>query len=392
MKIGLVSPYSFDVPGGVQFHVLDLAKYLLTRGHEVSVLAPADEDTELPDYVVSAGRAVPVRYNGSVARLAFGPAVSNRVTSWVLEGNFDVIHIHEPANPSVSLLAIWAAKGPVVGTFHTSIEKSRALRAAEPILRPSLEKLSARIAVSEAARQTVADHLGDDTYVIPNGVYVGQFHDLPEEAERRRWRRGKDGPTVAFLGRFGEPRKGLHVLVQAAAAILTEFPDAQFLVAGPGDVQAAVRHIPDEVAAAFRFLGPISDEGKISLLADSDVYVAPNTGGESFGIILVEAMAAGAAVVASDLTAFEAVLGDGDAGLTFRNGSGEDLAAKICTVLRDPELKNRMSTAAAARAWRFDWSRVGEQIIAVYESVRSASAPHVVVEPPARTWSRWRRR
>lgn len=390
MRVGLVTPYSLDVPGGVQFHVIDLAEYLISRGHEVSVLAPAEEDTPLPPFAVSAGRAVPVRYNGSVARLAFGPAVSARVTKWVLEGNFDVIHIHEPANPSVSLLAIWAAKGPVVGTFHTATEKSRALRAAEPILRPSLERLSARIAVSEAARQTVAAHLGDETIVIPNGVYVERFHARPEQ--RRKWRRGNDGPTVAFLGRFEEPRKGLHVLVGAAASILRRFPDAQFLIAGPGDVQAAVKDIPDAVAPAFRFLGPISEAEKVSLLADSDVYVAPNTGGESFGIILVEAMAAGAAVVASDLDAFQAVIGGEHAGLTFGNGDSDQLADRICTVLADPDLRHRLSVAAAARAWTFDWSRVGERIIAVYESVRSAAAPHVVVEPPARTWSRWMRR
>lgn len=390
MRIGLVSPYSLDVPGGVQFHVLDLAEYLISRGHEVSVLAPAEDDTPLRDYVVSAGKAVPVRYNGSVARLAFGPAASARVTKWVLEGNFDVIHIHEPVSPSVGLLAIWAAQGPVVGTFHTAIVKSRALRAAEPMLRPSLEKFSARIAVSESARQTVAAHLGDDTIVIPNGVYVERFHCDP--ADRKRWRRGNGGPSVVFLGRFEESRKGLLVLVAAAPSILRRFPDTQFLIAGPGEVQTAVKEIPDEIAAAFRFLGPVSDTDKVTLLADADVYVAPNTGGESFGIILVEAMAAGAPVVASDLTAFQAVIGDGRAGLTFENGNAAELADRVCSILGDPELKQQLKTAAQARAWAFDWSTVGEEIIAVYESVRSAVAPGVKVEPPARIWSRWRRR
>lgn len=392
MRVGLISPYSLDVPGGVQLHVLDLAEYLMARGHEVSVMAPADDDTPLPPYAVSAGRAVPVRYNGSVARLAFGPATSARVTKWVLEGNFDVIHIHEPATPSVSLLAIWAARGPVVGTFHTAMPRSRALRVAEPILRPSLEKLSARIAVSEAARQTVAAHLGDDTIVIPNGVYVDRFHPDPARTPSRAWRRGSNGPIVVFLGRFGEPRKGLSVLTGAAEAILRVHPDVQFLVAGPGDVKTAAKELPDRVAQAFRFLGPLSDAEKVSLLADADVYVAPNTGGESFGIILIEAMAAGAPVVASDLAAFQAVLGHGKAGVTFTNGDSAALAERVNQVLADEDLRRRLSAAGSARAWEFDWSRVGEQIVAVYESVRSAAAPSVVVEPPARTLTRWRRR
>lgn len=390
MRVGLVSPYSFDVPGGVQLHVLDLADHLLARGHEVSVLAPAEDDTPLPPYVVSAGSAVPVRYNGSVARLAFGPVVAARVNRWVEEGGFDVLHIHEPASPSVSILALWAAEGPVVATFHTATLKSRALRLAQPMLQPSLEKISARIAVSEAARQTVAAHLGGDTVVIPNGVYVARFRPDPQLS--RRWGSRQGGPRVVFLGRFGERRKGLLVLVGAAQEILSHHPDAQFLVAGPGEVAEAAKLLPSTVASAFRFLGPLSDAEKVSLLADADVYVAPNTGGESFGIILVEAMSAGAPVVASDLPAFDAVLDQGRAGLTFPVGDSPGLARQVCRLLGDSRLRTQMATAGQARAWAFDWSRVGEQVLAVYEAVRSVAGPQVVVEPPSRPWSRWRRR
>lgn len=390
MRVGLVSPYSLDVPGGVQLHVLDLADYLIERGDEVSVLAPAQEDTVLPPYAVSAGSAVPVRYNGSVARLAFGPAVSARVQRWVEEGNFDVIHVHEPASPSVSMLAVWAARGPVVGTFHTATVKSRAMRAAEPILRPTLERLSARIAVSQAARQTVAAHLGDDAMVIPNGVFVRRFR--PDPASIRPLRRAGSGPTVVFLGRFDEPRKGLPVLVKAADAILAQHPDTQFLVAGPGEINDAAKALPSSIANHFRFLGAVSDEQKVALLAGADLYVAPNTGGESFGIILIEAMAAGAPVLASDLTAFDAVLDHGRAGRTFPVGDSAALAAQACELLSDREARAALSHAGLGRAWTFDWSRVGERIVAVYESVRSAASPSVVVEPPARLWSRWRRR
>ncbi|MBD3784684.1 MAG: glycosyltransferase, partial [Micrococcales bacterium] len=179
MRIGMVCPYSFEVPGGVQFHVRDLAEVFLAQGHEVSVLAPADDDAELPAYLTSCGRAVPVRYNGSVARLTFGPVTSARVTRWLEAGGFDVVHLHEPVTPSVSLMALWAAEEPVVATFHTSTVRSRAMHAANPLLRPSLEKIRGRIAVSEDAARTVRRHLGGDTYIIPNGVHVERFAQAP---------------------------------------------------------------------------------------------------------------------------------------------------------------------------------------------------------------------
>jgi phosphatidyl-myo-inositol alpha-mannosyltransferase len=155
VRIGLVCPYSWDVPGGVQFHVRDLAEHFIRAGHEVSVLAPADDDTSLPDYLTSCGRPVPVRYNGSVARVTFGPATTARVNRWLEAGRFDVLHIHEPLNPSASLMALWASTEPVVATFHSAMLRSRALHAAHPLLRPSLEKIRGRIAVSEDARATV---------------------------------------------------------------------------------------------------------------------------------------------------------------------------------------------------------------------------------------------
>ena len=208
MRIGIVCPYSWDVPGGVQFHIRDLAEHLIRLGHEVSVLAPADDETPLPPYVVSAGRAVPVPYNGSVARLNFGFLSAARVRRWLHDGAFDVIHIHEPASPSLGLLACWAAQGPIVATFHTSNPRSRAMIAAYPILQPALEKISARIAVSEYARRTLVEHLGGDAVVIPNGVDVDFFAEAEPKPE---WQ----GGTIGFIGRIDEPRKGLPVLMKA---------------------------------------------------------------------------------------------------------------------------------------------------------------------------------
>src|SRR5439155_13558984 len=162
MRVGLVCPYSWDIPGGVQAHVRDLAETLLAMGHQVSVLAPADDDTPLPPYVVGAGRAVPVRYNGSVARLQFGPVSAARVRRWLREGRFDVLHVHEPVVPSLSLLALILARGPIVATFHAATERSRFLEAAAGILQPFMEKIRGRIAVSPAARKVQVEHLGGD--------------------------------------------------------------------------------------------------------------------------------------------------------------------------------------------------------------------------------------
>jgi phosphatidylinositol alpha-mannosyltransferase len=370
LRVGIVCPYSFDAPGGVQFHVRDLAQDLRARGHEVSVLAPADDDTPVPEFVVPAGKAVPVRYNGSVARLTFGPRTAARVRRWVDAGAFDVLHLHEPMTPSVSMLALWIADGPVVATFHTAQVRSRALQVAHPLLRQSLEKIAARIAVSEDARRMLVDHVGGDAVVIPNGVYVDTF---AAAQPRPQWRGTPEAPTVAFLGRLDEPRKGLHVLAAAIPRVLAEHPGTRFLVAGRGDagrdeaIEALGKH-----AGAVTFLGGISDEDKAALLASVDLYVAPQTGGESFGIVLVEAMSAGAGVVASDLGAFRRVLHDGAAGALFRNEDPVDLARVLVAAIED-----RAATAARrahATAWvrRYDWSTVTEQVIAVYEMAVAA--------------------
>ncbi|KRE52615.1 glycosyltransferase family 4 protein [Phycicoccus sp. Soil748] len=392
MRIGIVCPYSFDVPGGVQFHVRDLAEHFLAQGHHASVLAPADDDTPLPDYVESVGRAVPVRYNGSVARLNFGPVTAARVGRWLERGEFDVLHIHEPVTPSIALLALWSADGPVVATFHTSNLRSRAMQAAYPLLRPSLEKISGRIAVSEDARRTVTTHLGGDAVVIPNGVNVARF---AEAAPEPAWQGTTDAPTLAFLGRIDEPRKGLPVLAAAMPAVLARHPGARVLVAGPGDVEAARERMDPAVASATEFLGMVSDEEKAALLSSVDAYVAPHTGGESFGIVLVEAMSAGAPVVASDLAAFVRVLDGGRCGAMFTNEDPGDLSRQLLRVLGDPGERERLAALGSKRAMVFDWSVVAEDVMAVYETVthgmddvRTDHTGHLRADPTDTRWTR----
>ena len=367
MRIGIVCPYSWDVPGGVQFHIRDLAEYFIRLGHEVSVLAPADDDTPLPPYVVSAGRAVPVPYNGSVARLNFGFLSAARVRRWLHDGAFDVVHIHEPTSPSLGLLTCWAAQGPMVATFHTSNPRSRAMIAAYSILQAALEKISARIAVSEYARRTLVEHLGGDAVVIPNGVDVDFF---ARAQPRPEWQ----GETLGFIGRIDEPRKGLPVLIKALPRIFAERPGARLLIAGRGDEEEAVAGLPPELRSRVEFLGMVSDEDKARLLRSIDLYIAPNTGGESFGIILVEAMSAGAPVLASDLDAFAQVLDQGGAGELFTNEDAEALAEAAVRLLGDPARRAELRERGSAHVRRFDWSTVGADILSVYETVTAGAA------------------
>src|ERR1700744_3694349 len=284
MRIGIVCPYSWDVPGGVQQHVRDLAEALIDLGHEVLVIAPGDEDRPLPPYLVAAGRAVPVPYNGSVARLAFGPLTANRVRRWLRDGAFEGVDLHEPAGPVLALLACGVAPGPIVATVHTAMRKSRWLLATQPVLRSALEKIDGRIAVSEAARSTFVEHLGGDAVLIPNGVATRRYlHADPPNG----W--PGDGGALGFLGRMDEPRKGLAVLLRAFELLAADRPGLRLLVAGPGDVDEQLRSLPAALHDRAVFLGAVSEEDKVRVLHSVDVFCSPNTGGEAFGIVTPQA-------------------------------------------------------------------------------------------------------
>ncbi len=372
MKIGIVCPYSFDVPGGVQGHVIDLAKALLARGHEVSVLAPADEDSDVPDFVVPAGKALGIPYNGSVARLQFGPVSYARVRRWIRDGDFDVLHLHEPAAPSLSLLALKVADGPIVATFHTATTRSRTLAAFQPVLRPLLEKITARIAVSALARRVQVEHAGGDAVEVPNGVDVDFFsRALPLDGYPRA------GGTVGFVGRYTEPRKGMGVLVEALRMLLPEFEDLRMLVVGRGDADQLRREAGPELASHIDLWGQVDHETKARALRSVDVYCAPNTGGESFGMILTEAMAAGTPVLASGLDSFRRVLDDGKAGMLTETGDAAALADGLRELLGDPARRASLAAAAGERVAMFDWSVVTTQVLRVYEAAIAADPRRV---------------
>ena len=364
MRIGIACPYSWDVPGGVQQHIRDLAEALIDLGHEVSVIAPADEDRPLPPYVVPTGKAMPVPYNGSVARLSFGPLSANRVRRWLRDGDFDVLHVHEPTVPSLPLLACWVASGPIVATVHTAMPRSRILLATQPVLRTALEKINGRIAVSEAARSTFVEHLGGDAVLIPNGVathrylFADPFPGWPGE-----------GGAIGFLGRMDEPRKGLGVLLSAFELLAPARPGLRLLIAGHGDIDEARRSLPPELRDRAEFLGEVSEEDKVRLLHSVDVFCSPNTGGESFGIVTAEAMAAGLPIVASDIPAFRDVLRGGQAGELFATGDAADLARVTARLLDDPGRRAELSVAALDAVADYDWATVARNVLSVYETV-----------------------
>lgn len=359
----MVCPYSLAAHGGVQAHVLALTEALRCVGHRVEVLAPAAPGS---GGVTSAGRAFAVPYNGSVARVAFGPRSDAAVRRWLGGHGFDVLHLHEPAAPSVSLLALAHAEVPVVATFHAATQRSRALLAARPVLRPLFERITARIAVSQAARQVLVGHLGLDAVEIGNGVDT-RLYAGPRRA---------DGLTVGFAGRFGEPRKGFRVLLGALRELLVEYPGLRLRVVGAGDVDAARKTAGTALAERIEFLGVADDAVKARMLRSVDVFCAPQLGGESFGMVLVEAMAAGAAVVASDLAAFRAVAG----GVAEFVPPGDEaaLAGALRGLLGSQRRRALLAEAGRRRAGVFEWPVVARSVARVYETAVAASPDGVL--------------
>jgi phosphatidylinositol alpha-mannosyltransferase len=378
----MVCPYSVAVRGGVQAHVLGLAQGMRRLGHQVEVLAPAAVGGPVPEFVTPAGRAMGVPYNGSVAPLAFGPVVASRVRRWLHAHDFDVLHLHEPTAPSLSLIALALADRPVVATFHMAAKRSWALAAAHGLLQPPMEKVTARIAVSSLARRVQVEYLGGDAVEIPNGVDVAQFAGAQALSGYPR-----PGGTVGFIGRFDEPRKGMPVLLAALRALARARPGLQLLVVGHGDAAALLREAGPELASRIRVLGELGEQGKAAVLASVDVLCAPAVGGESFGIVLIEAMAAGTAVLASDLDAFRLVLDGGQAGVLVPPGAPAALAAALGDLLDDPQRRAALAAAGRLRAAMWDWPVVARRVLQVYETAVAAD-PRRLLARAGLTWHR----
>lgn len=361
VKVAIIFPYSFTAPGGVQSHVAGLAAALRSLGHDVDVLGPADGEVDVPGFR-PLGRSTPIRDNGSVVRVALGPGAARRTLELLEDGRYDVVHLHEPMIPAVGLAALLRARAPLVGTFHMHSASLRWYRPFGPLARRAIERLAVRIAVSEAARAHVARVCPGVYRIVPNGVA------LPP----RRLRAGGDGSRFVFVGR-DEPRKGLSVLLEAFARLDS---GAVLDLVGVWPHELHRRRLPRSLRDRVRALGRLSEREKWETLGAADVLCAPALRGESFGVVLVEGMAAGLPVVASDIPGYRDVLAP-HAGLLVPPGDPSALAAALAELRSHGPLRRLLGMAGRREARRYAWTRVAAEVVAAYSDahhVRPARA------------------
>lgn len=356
MRVAIVCPYAWDRDGGVQTHVRYLGRALQGRDHDVCVIAPfASDPKENGDPVSAVGRTVPIPANGSVAPLAFGPLAAAGIRKALRSFEPDVVHLHEPLIPSLSLLALWNTEAPTVGTFHAAADESRGYRLARPVLERAAERLTVRTAVSDAARALASRYFEGDYKLTPNGVDTRRFAEAdPMDVGIEK--------TVLFLSRL-ERRKGLEVLVQAMTRLRDM--DVKLVIGGSGPEERYARNLARNLGVNAEFVGRVHDEELPRLYKSADVYCAPGLGGESFGIVLIEAMAAGAPVVCSDLPGFRAVAGA--AAELVPPGDAGRLADALRLVLGDEERARAMSKASSRLAAAYDWDRLVQNVESIYQ-------------------------
>lgn len=388
MRIALVSPYSWTYPGGVTRHIEALAEQFIADGHHVRVLTPVDpqdrssvllhrgarpQDLLTPDYVVSLGRTVGFKANGAVSNVSITPYSVARLLTELRTGRYDVVHIHEPVAPLAGWVAADRTKLPLVGTFH-SFSESRFSNGVANLIgaRRVLNRLHVRIAVSEAAAWTARRFFGGHYRVIPNGVRVS---GTPAE---RLHRELGDRLRIVFVGQAVE-RKGLPLLLRAFEALREHIP-TELTVIGPS---------PDELApmmmdaAHVHVLGKVDEARKRRALHEADVLAAPSIGGESFGMVLTEAFAAGTPVVASDIAGYRDVVRDGVDGLLVPRGDAQALAETLRELWHEPERLRAMGRAAAADVERFAWPRVAGEVMGAYEDAIATPAAQGTVKRTA---------
>ncbi len=366
MRIGLVCPYSLSMPGGVQGQVLSLARSLRRRGIETRVLAPCDGPPP-EGFVIPLGKSVPMATNGSVAPLAPDPSAQLRTIRALWDEDFDVVHIHEPFAPGPTATTVLLKPAPLLGTFHAAGD-SRAYKALTPLLTWGASRLDDKVAVSTEARDLAQGHVGGEFDVLFNGIEIDRF------AEAEPW--PIDGPTVLFLGRH-ESRKGLRVLLEA----LPRLPaDCRVWVAGSGPET-------DELRAAFtddrlEWLGRIDDAERDRRLAAATVFCAPSLRGESFGVILLEAMAAGTPVVASDIDGYLKVatapapdgsVPDEPAARLVPSDDPDALGEALAEVLGDPTVASSLRASGRDRAARFDMELLCDAYVERYLALAGRS-------------------
>ena len=377
LKIGLVSPYDYAVHGGVNDHIKALGGEFRRRGHDVRVVAPctAPEGIEDPDFIPM-GRAVPVPSGGSIARISLSIWLRRRIKRLLQQESFDVVHLHEPIAGFVTLNMLresYSTGAAYVGTFHTNRGTPFYKMGGTRLARRYVRRLHGRIAVSPAALSFISGPLPGEYRIIPNGIDVNGFSSaepLPGLL---------DGKTnILFLGRL-EKRKGLKYLLSAFSKLKWDWPDLRLIVVGGGKPDDdSYRILSERNLTDVVFTGTVSDEDRARYYRSADIFCSPATGKESFGIVLLEAMAAGRPVVASDIEGYSYVVTHGREGLLVEPKSDVSLAEAIATLLRDPDLRNRLAVNGRKRAEEFRWEEVAGQVLDYYDTCllarRSVSA------------------
>jgi phosphatidylinositol alpha-mannosyltransferase len=358
MRVALACPYAWDSPGGVQTHVRQLAGRLRDHGHRVLVLAPGSTPAPEP-FVRIVGRPLRVPYQGTVAPLSFSPGSVGRVRAALRVFRPDILHVHEPLTPSTSMVAALASSAPVMATFHAHSERSLLFDLGAPLVRPVWRRLAVRAAVSEAARRFVARRMGDGIRIIPNGVDVERFAEAMPSSDLPPGRR------LLWVGRL-DPQKGFPVAVQAFARLAGSIPDLWLVVAGDGRDRDAVGRVDLTVRERVLMLGGVAHDRLPGYYRAADVFVSAAVGQESFGLVLVEAMAAGLPVVATDIPGYREVVRDGVDGLLVPPRDPIALADAAARVLDDPGAARMYAQAGRERAGRYSWDHVAREIEEAY--------------------------
>jgi phosphatidyl-myo-inositol alpha-mannosyltransferase len=366
VRVALVCPYAWDDPGGVQVHIRGLAERLRGRGHDAIVVTPARRPPADP-HVVRVGRPVDVPYNASNAPIDPRPWSRRRVREVLTAFGPDVVHAHQPTAPSTGMWATLEARAPIVGTFHSGAGRARLYDLSAPVLRRVARRLAVRIAVSRRAEAFERARIGGTFEIVPNGVDVGRFAaappaDLPE------------GTRLLFVGRL-DARKGFPVAVRAFGALAGTRPDLRLIVAGDGPERDAVDLLAPALRPRVTMLGEVANADLPSVATACHLYLGPSTGGESFGVVLIEAMAAGLPVIASDTPGYDEVVHDGVDGLLVPPSDPVALAVAAGRVLDDAALGARLAAAGRDRARTFDWSIIVERIEALYDRALRAGPP-----------------
>ena len=367
LRIGMVSPYSLTIPGGVQQQVLSLARALREKGHEVRVLGPCDGPPPDP-FVTPLGNSLPTAVNGSVAPLAPDASAALRTIRALNDEAFDVLHVHEPLVPGPALTSLLVKMAPVVATFHSAGE-SAAYRTFSRQLTRIASRIDIRVGVSDDAVLLVRRYIGGDYEVLFNGIELDMFRSSPAAGREN---------AIFFLGRH-EPRKGLSVLLEAMNLLPT---DVELWVASDGPETEMLRERTAD-DARIKWLGRISDEEKVDRLSRAGVFCAPSLRGESFGIVLVEAMASGAPVVSTDIDGYRNVAIDGESAILVRPDDARELAAALARVLADRRLAEQLSANGLLRARRFSMDSLADQYVALYERALQMEAGNITtIEVP----------